>query len=483
MPAETLVDLLLVRLRGEQDQDAVRRMLVDVLGMTEEEASASVASTPLLLSKCLPMEEARVIQEKMYPYIDLLPREYGSQESTASRAGSGAARECVDEGTYVHEPDAGPLAVQRVSGEPETDPGEPEGGPEDAPADEPLIITSASEEMLTVDRCHVCGRTPTTDEKLAPCRTCGALTCSDCFDRFVHVCSKCAADGLMVDRPIKGKPEYRKRDEVEEAPVEEPVAPKRKVNPALIAVLLVAVLAAAFYFLDPLALFGPGDDGSQPAASAASPDTTVSDGEPIPTDSLAAAPDTTTADSLQGGVPDSLGTVAGDSLADDGGKTLAELSLPEDMEVPAELAMPVLLLTSPVTGLETLPDSIALISQDLSCLLSSSSIQSEGVTMVRAPGGEEMLLLSILHPEPVEERSRLIGSLGLFLDGSCVDQMVIYYRESPYYSPEILSFVADSFEVIAGAIGPGVVQSRQAGLPATWELVSEPILDWMTHLG
>jgi hypothetical protein len=490
MSGQSLVDLLLVRLRKDEEKETVRLMLINTLGMSPEEAAESVASTPVLLSKSMPMEEARVIQEKMYPFIDLLPREYGGSASEAVPPPPPKAEEPAevdgDDGSYVQEfeNDSG-LTHTRVENL-ETPYDALEGERDDGlQGDDAFVITSASDEMLTIDRCHVCGRTPTTVEKLAPCRTCGALTCSDCFDRIVHVCSKCAAEGRMVDRPIKGQPEYRKQDETDS---EEPVPletrkGRRRVSPVLLALMGIAVLAAVFYVLDPLSLFGsavetPGEPIQEPLQ-----DTLT---EPS-ADSLAIAVDTISRDTVLSVRTDSLLTAAVDSSAADsiqpGAVTpLADLRLPDDFVIPEELIPPTLLLSTPVEGLEILSDSLALISYNLSCLMSAASVLSDGVTMVRTPDGSELLILTILHPEPLQERMRLVSDLASLLGGSPVDQMVIYYRESEYHTPELFSLVADSFQVIAGTIAPGFIHSRQTSLPGTWDMVSGPIMDWMMQL-
>jgi len=489
MTGESLVDLLLVRLSRDEEKAKVCEMLISVLGMTEQEAADSVAQTPVLLSKCLPMEEARVVQERMYPYVDLLPRVYGECESTPvpKHHPDTPAPQEIDgqDGSYVHEFERSGL-TRSAGDEPEIIYDDDEAERDKEPhGDEAFVITSASEEMLSIERCHICGRTPTTDEKLAPCRTCGELTCSDCFDRFVHVCSKCAAEGRMIDRPIKGEPEYRKRDEpeIEETATAEVSAGRRSVSPMLLVILGIALLGAAFYFLDPLSLFGPGEEVLQDTVAVLVPDSLSI----ALSDSLASAADTSAADTSRIVASDSLAAAQADSIAADSvtaGEVipLADLQLPEDVVIPEELTMPTLLLTTPVQGLDILSDSLQLISYNLSCLIAAASVQSEGVTLVRTPDSTEILILSILHPEPMQERMRLVSTLAAMLDGSSVDQLVIYYRESTYYTPELFSLVADSFQVIAGALSPGFIHGRQTSLPGTWEMVSGPIMDWILQL-
>jgi hypothetical protein len=101
---------------------------------------------------------------------------------------------------------------------------------------------------------------------------------------------------------------------------------------------------------------------------------------------------------------------------------------------------------------------------------------------VRTESGHDILLLSILHPEPAEKRAALLGNLGSLLDSTIVDQMVLYYRENQYYEPNMFSFTADSFSVLALSTSPYFLQRKQAMIPETSDLVSGSIFQWMTDL-
>ena len=74
MTPEPFVDLLLVRLGREEEKKRVSHLLMTSLQMTEGDALNAVENSPVVLREAVPMAEARDIQKKLYPFIDLLPR-------------------------------------------------------------------------------------------------------------------------------------------------------------------------------------------------------------------------------------------------------------------------------------------------------------------------------------------------------------------------------------------------------------------------
>ncbi|MCK4807835.1 MAG: hypothetical protein KAT09_09320, partial [Candidatus Aegiribacteria sp.] len=214
-----MVDLLLVRLTREDEKKKVIDLLMSELGMSQEEAREKVDNSPNILSEDVEMEQGRILQDRMYPFVDLLPKHYKGN-SVISDAKDSESEESsyelitddihpVEEEKEEQHPDTKETSdiyynQSAISKEDHT------FKSFDDEDDDTLVITSASEEMLTVERCHICGRTPMGDQKLVPCQTCGQLTCSDCYNRKYHVCDKCATEGKAVDRPLDSVPETRK---------------------------------------------------------------------------------------------------------------------------------------------------------------------------------------------------------------------------------------------------------------------------------
>ncbi|MEN8209815.1 MAG: hypothetical protein ABFR50_11260, partial [Candidatus Fermentibacteria bacterium] len=162
--------------------------------------------------------------------------------------------------------------------------------------------------------------------------------------------------------------------------------------------------------------------------------------------------------------------------------SLRPVSLPDALEADDDYMLPRTLTYTSIRGLTVQSDSLPYIAEFLGKLASVYSIEFDGVSLVLTEDGYTLLLLSILHPEPAEKRTALLGYLGLMLDSTAVDQMVLYYRENQYYDPVMFTFTADSFSVLAGSNSPNILQRKQALLPETTELITGSILDWMTDL-
>ncbi|MEA3266172.1 MAG: hypothetical protein U9P42_04440, partial [Candidatus Fermentibacteria bacterium] len=285
---DSFVDLLLVRLGREEEKKKVLKLLISNLDLSVTEAESAVNNSPSVIREAVAMNEARVIQKDLYPYIDLLPRledeaiprKTTDREEVAEVKPDGlSAEKEKDTPDAVIEDNIHDNADQGIENDSDVDVQEEED-------EEAVIITTASEEILSTNRCHICGRTPTDGERLAPCRTCGELTCRNCFDRIAHVCNHCANEGKTVDRVNEGVGadsqegiEFDTEEEHGEKVDEEKSATGRIVAAV---VLFVLALVAVFYFLDPMELFGEKAIADESAAA----DTDSSAVELISADSI-----------------------------------------------------------------------------------------------------------------------------------------------------------------------------------------------------
>jgi len=204
--SDSFVDLLLVRLGKEEEKKKVLKLLIANLDLSVTEAESAVNNSPSVVREAVPMNEARVIQKDLYPYIDLLPR---LEDETIP------GKTTDDEEVAEVKPDVPSVEYEKESEDPVVEDSihdyadhgvedESDFDVQEEEDEEAIIITTASEEILSTSRCHICGRTPTDSERLAPCRTCSKLTCRTCFDRIAHVCNHCANEGKTVDRVNEG---------------------------------------------------------------------------------------------------------------------------------------------------------------------------------------------------------------------------------------------------------------------------------------
>ncbi|MBN2586708.1 MAG: hypothetical protein JXA64_00915 [Candidatus Fermentibacteraceae bacterium] len=503
-----LVDLLLVRLSRDDEKQKVIDLLVSELGMTQEQATEKVEKSPSILRENVEMEQGRILQDRMYPFVDLLPKYYksGTEPSTQTAPDSPATEEAVpsppeDDSIQHGFDDIGVKGADQdidqdedmsdiIHNQSAITEDEYKVSYDDA-EDESLIITSAAEDVINVDRCHICGRTPTKDEKLVPCTTCGELTCVRCYNRKEHVCEKCAAMGRTVDRPLDAPPEMESpaRPEPEHfSTSRRPPARKSAsvrsgsffgISPVILAVSVLVVLAIAFVLLDPLNMLGKdeGEDGS----TAFVPDTV----DVHPQDTVATGP-VEVPDSSIVAVVDS-GVVAQDSMMTDTLDTppaisLRDISLPDSLLIPDGFPVPRAVTDLRIQGIEVQSESLQFIATPLGQLSALYSIELDGYSLIRTESGHDILLMSILHPEPAEKRAAMIGMLGSLLDSTMIDQMVLYYQENQYYEPDMFSFTADSFSALALSTSPYFLQRKQAMIPETSELVTGLIFQRMTDL-
>ena len=534
MSDEGLVDILLVRLGRDEEKERVKSLLMKELGFSEEEAEQAVAKTPNMIRKAVPMGKGRVIQNRLYPYIDLLPRmDLVDDDEAAGEEAEGAGAEPDEDRPAageepVEEPEEEREVEQEVSGlqtaatavmdagfsteEPEGETA-PEAEPEpraeekrdedeelefeagnapppeeteEEPAEESegMVVTSAAEEMRQIERCHICGRTPTDGERLAPCRSCDDLTCRDCFDRVAHVCKKCAADGKFVDKPPQRKQKAQPQPRAS-AGRPAPAAASgggggynRNLLAGIVAALVVLVLLAVGYFVDPLGMFS---DGSASAAAS---------GGTVPADSLPAVADTASVDTSSAVAADtasndslvSADTTAVEPAGEPGPLNLASATL----DSMASLADPaeVRLITSPgVRGLDILDEELETIAVDIGRVASSASIEVDAATLFRTESGISVLALSILHPEEDTRRYALLRGLGHYLAPTGVDELVFYYRENQYYDARVVPYLNSDFPDLSQATGPMEFQELTGCSSAEqWELLDGEVRDWLTSI-
>ena len=483
-----MVDLLLVRLTREDEKIKVIDLLMTELGMSREEAREKVDTSPNILSEGVEMEQGRILQDRMYPFVDLLPRHYDGNPAITAAKESEPEKTTFDTKTD----DSNPPEEQMEEEHPESEESDDfyfdtsSATQEDVnlndieeDEDDSLIITSAAEEMLNIERCHICGRTPTGGFKLAPCQVCEELTCSDCYNRKHHVCEKCATDGKTVDRPLDSIPESKQETvqpskRATDSPIRASKPAKKGKSfsiPPIAVILTVLMLVVAFLVIDPMNLLSSSDDTTE--TEYGSTDSTEAGTIEVPDTTHVIEIDTTITqdDSL---LADTLPSV--DYLS------LIDVSLPDSLIVTEEYSLPRIITSTPISSITVLTDSLPLIAEFLGQLASVYSIEFDGISFVRTEDGLEILLMSILHPEPAERRTALLGYLGMMLDSTAVDQMVLYYRENQYYNAVMFTFTADSFSVLAGYNSPTILQRKQAFLPETTELITGRIFDWMTDL-
>ncbi len=534
MSDEGLVDILLVRLGRNEEKERVKSLLIKELGFSEEKAAEAVAKTPNMIQKAVPMGKGRVIQNRLYPYIDLLPRmdlvdeepeEAEAPEPAAETATEPAAEEEAPEEEDESRVEEDVSGLQTAAGavvdagfaEEDTGGGEPEEegpgtGAEPEPDDEPdleiesgsaytapsseseepgeeesegMVVTSAAEEMRQIERCHICGRTPTDGERLAPCRSCGELTCRDCFDRVAHVCEKCAEDGKFVDRPPQPKKEAVERASAPAAR-RQPAPPAASSGPGgynkglvagLAAALVVVVLLAVAYFVDPLGMFAGDADSSPLPDDGGRRDSVAIAADTSSVDTASTAADTASADSLAAADTTSTGPV---HAAGPLNLAAAELDSASALADPAPVS---LLTTSGVVGLEILKDDLESLGEDLGRIVAAAAIEVDAATLFRTDSGISVLAVGILHPEEDTRRYALLRGLGHYLASTGVNELVFYYRENQYYDARVVTYVNSNFENLSQATGPMEFQELTGCTSAQqWELLNGEVRAWITSI-
>ncbi|MBD3277504.1 MAG: hypothetical protein GF388_04315 [Candidatus Aegiribacteria sp.] len=524
MYQKKMVDLLLVRLSREEEKKKVINLLKSELGMTQEEAREQVENSPSILKENVEMEQGRILQDRMYPFVDLLPRYYNQgqdgQDTDDAEPPPDKDEETATPSQDTDVPVSPSIEEQEdieieeddfvsVSGNgldedaSEDDVGEiyhnqsayrDEENQDEDTEDDFLVITSAAEEVQSVARCHICGRTPTGEDKLVPCRTCAKPTCASCYDRKKHVCVRCAAQGLDADRPLDSVPAAR---DTEEEPARKAVRSTQKrqgrpeksapakggslsrISTPVIVITGLVLVAIAFFIIDPMGLFAQQQtsDSEELIDAADSTEVAVQDTAAMNPDSVP-VDSTVYEDSLQ--VPED--SISVDSSAVSPHIALAEIVIPDSLRSDSSYAIPRYLTRTSIEGVQIYTDHLETTGQILGELSDFHSLQLDAFTLISTESGHDVLLMSILHPEPAERRASFMGSLGTVLDSTMVDQMVLYYRENVYYDPVIFSFTADSFSVLSRSSSPFSLQRKQQTIPETYDMVSGSIFEWMTDL-
>lgn len=482
---DSFVDLLLVRLGREEEKKKVLKLLISNLDLSVTEAESAVNNSPSVIREAVAMNEARVIQKDLYPYIDLLPRledeaiprKTTDREEVAEVKPDGlSAEKEKDTPDAVIEDNIHDNADQGIENDSDVDVQEEED-------EEAVIITTASEEILSTNRCHICGRTPTDGERLAPCRTCGELTCRNCFDRIAHVCNHCANEGKTVDRVNEGVGadsqegiEFDTEEEHGEKVDEEKSATGRIVAAV---VLFVLALVAVFYFLDPMELFGEKAIADESAAA----DTDSSAVELISADSILVESDVP-ADStfIAEDQTDSTSTPV-DSIEIEDPYEVMSLVLPADC-TPGENSESISFHQTTPTDVDAdipVPESEFLFGQ-LKLIASSIPIVVDDGVLLVYHDSTSVLVLVILHPEETGERIELMRKVAQWLIPSKIDQLVVIYRENRYQEAIVLSLVHNAFSDVEGVLSPSQFQTFLGYREDSWESIRGPVTQWLSNI-
>lgn len=470
--SEPQVDLLLVRLGGDEEKKKVTRLLVTELDMTVGEAERAVENSPVVLRESVPIGEARIVQKNLYPYIDLLPRLEDEQASTLKQkvqfVTSPADDFAIDDDTQeeadtsVDEEDDPAAAGDESRTQPESDDEEDEESETDD-----FHLTTASDEMLAIDRCHICGKTPVGGERLAPCRACGDLTCRDCFDRAAHVCHKCAADGHAVDRPMASKsPGGRKGSSSVAEAAEKTRTPSdaNGIRKAAIAVIICAALAL-FYFVDPLDLFKT-EPVNVPVPDAA-PDTSIV----VPPDTSIVAP------------PDTIATVATTPVSDPLG--IVSLSLPDSLMAGGSAQLTEAYTSVPSDcGASSATDELTALLPQLKAIAGSTGIVLDRAALLvygdrTKTDHLSVLVLAVNHPENNETRFAFMAATAGWLVPGGIDQMVLCYRETRFHDPQLFSYTSLQFPELSGAFAPAEFTDLAGTHETVWGSISGPVKEWI----
>ncbi len=474
--SESLVDLLLVRLGREEEKRKVLKLLITSLDLSVSDAEDAVNNSPSVIREAVPMAEARIIQKDLYPYIDLLPR-FDDDDGQADSDSVDESPEEVDDFDEEAIEDIDEVieegADEEIEEETDEEGEEPQEIGEPEP-EEPILITSASDEVRSTRRCHICGRTPTDGEKLAPCRTCSDLTCRDCFDRLAHVCSKCAAAGKSIEHANEGvEPEKEQGlvfDTDETRETSKGKAGSGVFRYGAVALLFILALAAVFYFMDPMGLFGEeaspepsGDIAGTDTTEIIRPDTSAN----LQEDTLAAVPDTLQVIDPPAQDEDPYGLA---SLVLDDEYSAIENPAPVDFRrsAPASVRASVLREESDIIA-----DQVAVIAAWI-------PVQLDDAVLLQYHDSTEVLVLVLKHPEETESRLDLLRRISSWLTPSEIDQLVLLYRENRYQNTVIMSLVSSNFPLVQGVLSPAQFQNYLSYREDCWESISGPVSAWLT---
>ncbi|PIE51710.1 hypothetical protein CSA37_04935 [Candidatus Fermentibacteria bacterium] len=475
--SESLVDLLLVRLGREEEKRKVLKLLVTSLDLSVDEAEKAVESSPSVIREAVPMAEARVIQKDLYPYIDLLPRfdddapqDAGTVKDDIKDVSRPSAYDDyeISEDEDVADDTDDDYEDYSVDDDPE----------EDSPLEddeEDILITSAGDEIRHTTRCHICGRTPVDGERLAPCRTCGDLTCKNCFDRIAHVCNKCATSGKAVAHANHGV----ERKTVQKPVINSDVEKKQSsggssfLKTVLVVLLSVVVIGTVFYIADPVNMFSDSTDSTAVITE--------------PEDGTAATADE---DSLQTLQPDTLQTEdIADETSDEtaGNRSFADpyairrLELAEEyssVEAPCEIELRSSIPRS-VSGAQLLSRESDMITGQLSVLAAGVPVAIDDGALLAWHDSTSVLVLVITHPVGLETRMDLMRCAADWLTPSNIDQLVLIYRENRFQSVVVWSLVAESFQDVQGVLNPSMFQNLLSYREDCWSAITGPVTEWL----
>lgn len=461
--SDSFVDLLLVRLGREEEKKKVLKLLITNLDLSVVEAENAVANSPAVIKEAVPMNEARIIQKDLYPYIDLLPR----LEDGLDMNDETEEKEEKEEKEELPEVDASPT---KTEDQPVADYIITQPSLVDNTDYEPIETTSASEEIISTTRCHICGRTPTDGERLAPCRTCSHLTCRNCFDRIAHVCNHCSKNGKAIDRANEGMvTQVEKGLEFDtEEPAKETSGRSSNYLRIVAAGIFVLALAALFYFMDPMNLFTDGQSSSVAEIEVINTDTTQqavedsTDVIEIAVDTTAAPPDTVNADD-----PFGLRFIA-----------LPEGCIPDEnpspmnyqRSVPREVHAEI-----PLEESEIIFGQLELIASSIPVVL------DDGVFLVYHDT-TSVLVLALLHPVETEVRIRLMREIATWLIPTQIDQFVLIYRENRYQEAILSSLVQEAFPDVEGIFSPRQFQGILGYRDDCWESITGPVTQWFSSM-
>ncbi len=489
--AESLVDLLLVRLGRDEEKRKVLKLLITSLDLSMSDAENAVENSPSVIREAVPMTEARLIQKDLYPYIDLLPRFDDEADQTEETSGEDLAdisRPSVsddieddiddEEDDYYQddsESDNARVIDDEIPGEDYQSHDDDHTGEDEGP----VIITSARDEIRVTTRCHICGRTPVDGERLAPCRTCGDLTCRECFDRVAHVCNKCAASGKSIEHANDGVEKTDEQGLVFDSDVDKtaPEKGKSSIGKYLgITALVIVLLAAGFYFLDPMNLFGAEETVSN-GTDAALPDSTE-EVQPDTTE-IAAEPDSLELIEVieePVAVPDTI------SGFDDPFAT-RRLELSE--EYSAIENPPIIRFRSSVprsVNARVLTQESDLITRQLSTIAAWIPVELDDAVLLEYHDTTSVLVLVLTHPEETETRMALMRLTADWLQPSNIDQLVLIYRENRFQNVVSWSLVSEVFPDVQGVLSPSLFQDYLSYREDCWESLSGPVTDWLTDI-
>lgn len=485
--SESFVDLLLVRLGREEEKRKVLKLLITNLDLSVTEAENAVKDSPSVIREAVPMSEARVIQKDLYPYIDLLPRldedpgsgsqEDEEEESTSDSDLDDENMEIDSDETEIDEGDFYPSNVDESDSDHSIDKSEED----DTAGDEydPVLISSAGEEIRSTNRCHICGRTPTDGERLAPCRTCSDLTCRDCFDRVAHVCNKCAADGKTIDRANEGVSDATEEGlefDTDEAATGSGGNKSRGPRIALTVFVLVLAMAAAFYFVDPMDLFSTDQ-------SLVASDINIADA-----DTTSAAPD-----SVESILPaDTAGvnfenvdtvSVKPDTFTVDDPHGVLSIVLPEAYVAVENAPAVNFQLTVPAGIQADIPlEESEILFHQLSVIASTIPVVLDNGAFLVYHDTTSVLVLTLIHPEESGARIALLRNLAVWLVPSGVDQLVLVYRETIYQDAVPMSLAREVFLDVQGVLNPSQFRTFFSYRDDCWESINGPVVDWLSNI-